>query len=706
MNAPAPELKTEAPPTRVRVSLHGDTDATFRPEYMGDAEDRYALYQSAIAGARFDRALRANVAILIKVPAILRRLRESRAFEVTVDDALRDTLQAGYHADKWLDLKEVAARVEHIHEQIKERQRKRGEAPKGMRPYQIPAAQWLALRTSGLLADDPRTGKTITTLVALPARAGAVVVCPTAPKHEWLAEIQRWRPNYSGVLLEGKTSFRWPREGEILILNYDILPDIHDRLGKKGRRCHGFLPPKPCTGCRTRTIVDAFGTRRLTDGHLPKCEGFAKPEVCPGCAPFLDEVPDRVVFILDEAHMVKHTDSLRGQRCKAMSASIRKKRGRCWLLTGTPLENRPLELYNLFDLAGMADECFGSFFDFVRLAGGRYKGKGRGFAWEDPPLPELKDRIRRGMLRRTREEIWPHLPRKVHRTIEVPVSREAVKACDEFLAASHLTAEKIAKLIEAEEDQVQIGGLSKVMTALAAAKIPAMMDRVQAHEDADEQILVFSTHRAPIDALAERPGWGVITGDVKDKKAVADEFQAGKLLGLGVVISAGGTGIRLDKAVEVLCVDRDYRPTVMVQAEDRAIGFDDKMGLVCTSLVAAHALDKRVTEILLQKQLLITSTVDAAREVGGGAMGSIEGASELEAELRAEGEAIAGGKPARRPPMSRDEDAALEAVRAAAFLHPSDERLALSLTQEAERRGLSDAQWRLMGKLSGRERRA
>jgi len=155
-----------------------------------------------------------------------------------------------------------------------------------------------------------------------------------------------------------------------------------------------------------------------------------------------------------------------------------------------------------------------------------------------------------------------------------------------------------------------------VRSALAMAKIPAMLALVEEFELAKEPLLVFSAHRSPIDLFLGRPGWAVITGDTpaKDRTKIEEGFQAGKYLGLAGTIEAAGVGITLTYAAHELFVDQEWTPALNAQAEDRALRHGQKRAVCIDILVANHPLDQRVAEILLEKTAIIESSIDAARE--------------------------------------------------------------------------------------------
>src|SRR5262245_60698028 len=95
----------------------------------------------------------------------------------------------------------------------------------GLYPFQVAGVEWLAGRQRALLADEMGLGKTAQALLALPPGCPALVICPASLKYNWVEEAHRWRPEFTPVVLEGKGSFRLPQPGELVVVNYQLLPD-------------------------------------------------------------------------------------------------------------------------------------------------------------------------------------------------------------------------------------------------------------------------------------------------------------------------------------------------------------------------------------------------------------------------------------------------------------------------------------------------
>lgn len=455
-------------------------------------------------------------------------------------------------------------------------------------PFQKTGVKWLATRIGKgcLLADDMGTGKTIQVLTALPKGAPVLVVSPAIAKGVWARETKKWRPDLTGAFLEGRGSFRWPQVGELLVTNYEILSD--------------------------------------------------SPEGQP---------VDGTIIVADEAHILKNFKAKKTKRFQVLSEAVL---GRVWLVTATPLLNKPGELWSVLRAGNLTAEAFGSWKNYFALFNGSLDQYGP--VWGEPS-PEVAERLQRVSLRRTKAEVLPELPLKIHREITVDIDLPTKKLCSKIEKAlaksesynrfSRILGEEspssaVVRLIEEDRaDQLANYGMlveeidqaldtlkrdtgsfeemSKARAALAKAKIPALIELVESFEEQGEPVVVFSAHRAPIDIFEKREGWRVITGDTppKVRTEIEDLFQAGKLKGVAGTIKAMGVSITLTKAYQAVFVDREWTPSLNDQAEDRVCRIGQTRGVIITNLVAEVYLDQRVSQLLGFKRVTINSTVEA-----------------------------------------------------------------------------------------------
>ncbi len=417
-------------------------------------------------------------------------------------------------------------------------------------PFQIKGVDHLSRRKRAFLADQMGLGKTVQALAALSQDASwsVLVICPNSLKYNWRNESKKWAPKYKVTVLLSKHDFRFPNKGEICIAHYDMLPAELQSTKEK---------------------------------------------------PATVQSPNGLTLIIDEAQYVKNWKAARSSKVKTLSTGAE----RVFSLTGTPLANRPFDLWGVMCNTDCAKEVF-SFGKFLQLFGAM-KDRWGGYTFQTPSL-ELAERLRRVMLRRLREEVMPDLPSKVYTTIECNgISGELQKRLDAVW-------EEWGDVLQADE-LPPFEEFSAIRAMLAKERIPAMIEQIDFYEEEGIPLVVFSAHRAPIDVLGGRAGWKVITGDtpIKTRQEIVDEFQAGKLKGIGLTIAAGGTGITLTYSSHMLFCDLSWVPSDNAQAEDRIC----RIGQIASScqiirLVSDHVLDKHVLNLLVSKAAMAYAAVD------------------------------------------------------------------------------------------------
>lgn len=420
-------------------------------------------------------------------------------------------------------------------------------------PFQQEGVDFLKWNNAALLCDEMGLGKTAQTLVAADTGGPVMIVCPASLKSNWAAEAKTWMTNPTIEILSGKGSFRWPEPGEVLITNYELLPD----------------------GVQT------------------------------------DEAPLNTILVADEAHYLKNRRASRTKLFTTISWDVRIKQGKVWLLTGTPLLNSPIDLWSVLSAAGIHNKVFGNWIAFTKA----FSGYRTQFGWRFAgPRVGVRDMLNKVMLRRTRKEVLPDLPPMRWMSMLVPISETVIEECDEVwddLHAAGITASRIGDVVQLSS----LGNIAEVSAArktLAAAKVPEMLRIVESYRLAQEPLVVFSAHRLPIDMLEVHKGWGVITGDTPAAKRgkIVQDFQAGRLIGIAGTINAMGVGHTLTRAAHMLFVDREWVPAWNRQAEDRIMRIGQDRGCLVTDLVADHPLDRHVYQTLQKKRVLVGYTLE------------------------------------------------------------------------------------------------
>jgi SWI/SNF-related matrix-associated actin-dependent regulator 1 of chromatin subfamily A len=218
--------------------------------------------------------------------------------------------------------------------------------------------------------------------------------------------------------------------------------------------------------------------------------------------------------------------------------------------------------------------------------------------WEGEVQPEARERLRRVSLRRTKDEVLPELPKKSYQRVlvESPISKSPDGA-----------TEALEKWDGLDGEFPGISELASFRAALAASKVPAALEYVEAAEETGEPLVVMSAHRLPLVAFQGREGWALITGSesMAERKAFVDRFQAGELRGLACTIGAAGVGLTMTRASTMLFIDRTWTPAENAQAEDRICRLPQTRPCQIVDLVADHPFERRLYEVLAKKQALM-----------------------------------------------------------------------------------------------------
>ena len=114
--------------------------------------------------------------------------------------------------------------------------------------------------------------------------------------------------------------------------------------------------------------------------------------------------------------------------------------------------------------------------------------------------------------------------------------------------------------------------------------------------------------------MGERDGWATVTGSTPAEKrqSTVQAFQGGQLKGLALTIQAGGVGLTLTRASNVLFVDLDWTPAMNIQAEDRVCRIGQNAnGILIQRMVSDHPLDLHIQEILKYKIKLAYKALDS-----------------------------------------------------------------------------------------------
>lgn len=448
-------------------------------------------------------------------------------------------------------------------------------------PFQNEGIQFVdAKGGKALIADDMGLGKTIQAIGFLQLHREeampAVIIVPAVVKLNWKREIEKWMTNPKVAVLNGRPtpSSKIP-DAEIYIINYDILANQDEK-----------------------TEVVKFGIRTKVKREK-KFTGWADH--------LLKLKP--VSLICDECHYLKNTQAKRTKAVKKLAAKVKN----CIMLSGTAIENRPIEIWQAINL--IDPTLFPSYPSF----GKRYcNGKHNGYGWDyngSSNEAELHKRLTESiMIRRLKKDVLTDLPLKQRSIIPMEIDnyKEYKKCQDDVIqyirdnsgSAAAMKAAGAEALVKFEKlKQLAVKGKLKMA-------IKWIEDYIQ-----DEKLAVFCTHKIVIKELREKFEGAVhIDGDVSqvNRQKAVDKFQTDKDCKLFIGnIKAAGVGITLTAASSTAFLELAWTPGSHDQAEDRVNRIGQKASSInAYYLLADNTIETEIAALLDSKRKTIDAVLD------------------------------------------------------------------------------------------------
>jgi len=430
-------------------------------------------------------------------------------------------------------------------------------------PYQIKTVRKLErFKGRGLLALEMGLGKSLCALLYLmrnPDALPAVVVCPASVKWTWEREAAK-HAGWRAIVLEGTkppSRGHWIKH-KLVVLNYDILTPWLEYLDNLNPRT---VILDECQALMTPTTKRTKAARKLCDG-----------------------VP----------HVIA--------------------------LSGTPLVNRPMELWTTLNI--LRPEDFPSRWQFGhRYCGAKLTYWGWSFQGASR-LDELQQKlIESSMIRYRKADVLDQLPAKRRSVVPLtlPDRKEYDHALKDFLGWLKGHNPGKADSASKAEQVVKLGYLKRLAAELKTKLIFGWLDDFLTASD--EKIIVFGIHRKILGSLRERyKGQSVlIDGSVTGKKRrdYIDQFlRYERTRILFGNIRAAGVGWSAKGVSNVAFVELDWTPGAHVQAEDRCHGIGrGKEGVrsVIHYLVARDTVETNLVKLIQSKQKVLSKVLDGKK---------------------------------------------------------------------------------------------
>ena len=442
-----------------------------------------------------------------------------------------------------------------------------------LRPYQKDGFDFLAhlvaVRLGGILADDMGLGKTLQTLTwlawlkerHLKNPKPSLVICPASVLHNWRREAEKFTPNMKVLVLESGAARHNLRkqipQHDIIVTNYALLRRDLDEFHK-------------------------FSFRAV---------------------------------ILDEAQFIKNpgaqvTQSVKQLKCEHKIA-----------LTGTPLENRLLDLWSIVDF--IQPGYLGNQEQFLET----YEPRGENAESEQRiARRRLSAKLRPLLLRRLKKHVAKDLPDRIEERRDCPLGDEQRKL---YLAELRRSRDQVMKAVETQ-------GLNKskmhVLAALtrlrqvcchpslvgsdtASGKTDTLFELLDTLVADGQKVLVFSQFVQMLQILekechARNIHTHMLTGQTKDRQQVVADFkkETGACVFL-LSLRAAVTGLNLTNASYVVLYDPWWNPAVEAQAIDRSHRIGQTQTVNAYRLIAPGTVEEKIWELQQSKAKTIADVL-------------------------------------------------------------------------------------------------
>lgn len=425
-----------------------------------------------------------------------------------------------------------------------------------LRDYQVAGVRWLSMLDNygfgGILADDMGLGKTLQTISFLNSKitkeSRVLILSPSSLIYNWKDEFSKFAPDLD------------------VVVSYGLKP-VRDAIISENHQ----------------VVITSYSSFRQ-DFEEYQTQSFD-------------------YLILDEAQVMKNTQTKIAQSLRAFEVK------NCFALSGTPIENKLLEIWSIFQivLPGLLPNKK----EFLKL---------------EPK--QVARYIKPFVMRRRKEDVLPELPDliEINYPNEMADSQKAI-----YLAQLRQMQESIRGVSDADINRRKIEILSGITRLRQICDTPSLFmdyDGESGKLDSLRQLLVqikenghraliFSQFRGMLDlAEQEMEKLGLtsykITGSTpaNERQEMTRAFNNGSKDTFLISLKAGGVGLNLTGADTVVLIDLWWNPAVEMQAISRAHRIGQEENVEVYRLITRGTIEEKILELQESKKHLVTTVLD------------------------------------------------------------------------------------------------
>ena len=478
-----------------------------------------------------------------------------------------------------------------------------------LKDIQKQGVEFLLKNKKCILADSMGCGKTTTAIIAsMETRAQKIlIICPASLKSTWKREISIYNEETDVSIINGS---EWKTNTRFTIVNYDILDNFY----------------KIPTDIVYEDVIDENGKKvkqpvmvKASNGTLvPKTRKSLKKEKIKEClqqSPMFLENFDCV--ILDEAHKLSNNTSI---RYKVISDFLkRSKIPYVFLLTGTPLTNRPMNLYHILKLID-ADVTRNYQYYVERYCDGRTMrlktGKEITLSGGATNLEELKEKIKHVYIRRLLSEMED----MVNKTIETryyDLSDAQMRRYEE-LWDEYVSAQQEQGNDDSEDYRQLVEGIL-VRQYLAKEMIANTTQLVDEKLEDGEKVIIICTFTEEINELRKYYGNKCVVYDgkmsLKQKDKAESEFMNNPKVKVFIgQIIACSVGLTLTAAHTLVFNSYSWVAADNLQAQDRIYRLNQTEDVTCIYQLFNDSISQNMFDKVMRKEVIMNETIKSENE--------------------------------------------------------------------------------------------
>lgn len=482
-----------------------------------------------------------------------------------------------------------------------------------LRAYQAACLPWSTLVKSGIIGDEMGLGKTVEmlwTLRLLENSLPALIACPNSVKEHWAQRAAEWFPAATPYVLDGSAAKR-----QKLIEEARKDPSALVIINIESARLFSRLAPYGSTRlARCRECDPKFGDEGLTPS---RCHVHRKP---------LNGFGFRSV-VIDEIHRIAEPKS---QQTRALWAlghdpSVRYR----WGMTGTFIRNNPVDAWSALHFVAPDEYPTRSqFSDRYALTSWNAHGGTDVIGLRPDTAGEFFAAFDVRYRRMLKAIVADQLPPKIYSTRYVELGRTQRKMYDE-LKADMTTFDEAGEMIVAPNQlvartrraQLSVASLAVVEKPdeddsstwkMALCEPSPVLDELEVvmEELGTEQFVVAAESKQLINLLSYRltkrgVDHGLITGDITpaQRDDAMRRLRAGHVRTVLFTVKAGGTGVDMSCAPNIIFIQRPDSMIDYVQAEDRVhrIGSERHTAVNVIHVVARNTVEAEKSQNIAEK---------------------------------------------------------------------------------------------------------